>query len=124
MKVNPQHARRSVAAVLVLGVWFALSTEPVFAQNTQTQAGVRAYVDPETGELTAPPPDQEIRPPAQASVLQQGDRGLVEQPAPTGGFMVDLEGRFQAPLIAVPDQNGGVSIQHGTLPETENGGAK
>jgi hypothetical protein len=42
----------------------------------------------------------------------------VEAPAPGGGVKVDLQGRFQSPLIATVDGNGKVRTQHlGETPE-------
>jgi hypothetical protein len=78
-------------------------------------SGMRIYRDPVTGELGDPPaeaPDQVSLPPDDA--LSTSSEGLVEtpSPAPGGGSMVDLQGRFRSPLTATQDAEGKVMIQH------------
>ena len=77
---------------------------------------LRVYVDPDTGDFTAPP-EQEVAAasnlalPAASSTSHQG---LEEKPSPVpgGGTMVDLEGRFRSPLTATIDSNGKTKIEH------------
>lgn len=80
------------------------------------EAAIRVYIDPKTGK-TGPPPPGELPPelPSQLmEALSTSSEGLVETPSPTpgGGFMIDLKGRFHAPLTATQDADGKVSIQH------------
>jgi hypothetical protein len=86
-------------------------------------AGMRIYRDPVTGELGDAPaeaPAQVPLPPDDA--LSTSSEGLVEtpSPAPGGGVMVDLQGRFRSPLIATQDAEGKITIQH--LPSGANPG--
>jgi hypothetical protein len=76
---------------------------------------MRIYRDPVTGEVGEPPaeaPAQGPLPPDEA--LSTSSEGLVEtlSPAPGGGVMVDLQGRFRSPLIATRDAEGKVTIRH------------
>jgi hypothetical protein len=76
---------------------------------------MRIYRDPVTGALGEPPaeaPAQGPLPPDEA--LSTSSEGLVEtpSPAPDGGVMVDLQGRFRSPLIATQDAEGKVTIRH------------
>ena len=69
-----------------------------------SRGGMRAYVDPKTGELLPAPPA-----PAKPAVPQAASRssvGLVEEVAPGGGSMVRLQGRFQSPMVATSSVDG------------------
>ena len=69
------------------------------------QAGMRVYLDPETGELTGPPAAREeegtVRDPHGRFSTYSGD--LLEERVPRGGFKVDLRGRFQSAVVATID---------------------
>lgn len=132
MKYDLPQGRYRLSTLLALGALLTTSTQSSLAQDataggdaddSKDRAGVMIYVDPETGEWTAPPPDKEIRPPV-AGALSQSAEGLVEKPGPAGGVMVDLKGRFQSSVIAVPRPDGGVTVEHGELPQTDNEGTK
>jgi len=74
----------------------------------------RVYIDPETGEFTTPP-EREIataRKQALTAASSTSHEGLEERPAPGGGTMVDLKGRFRSPLTATIDSNGKIKIEH------------
>ncbi len=81
--------------------------------------GMRAYIDPETGEFGVPPwweaeargTEALVAPGASASTSSEG---LVETPSPVpgGGVMVDLQGRFRSPLTATLDDDGKTKMQH------------
>src|SRR5690242_12076903 len=64
------------------------------------QSGVRVYVDPQTGRRTSQPTPEARRAAAaidaQNPAFNHSSEGLVERPLPGGGFIVDLEGRFQS----------------------------
>jgi hypothetical protein len=74
------------------------------------QSGMRAYVDPQTGKVGAPPPDQAAPLPsaAEQDASSTSSEGLVVVPAPGGGEMVDLQGRFQTSITATLKPDGTV----------------
>ena len=78
---------------------------------------MRAFVDPQTGELTTPPaggPPDDV--PAPRSALSTSDEGLVEitDPRPGRGVRVGLRGRFRSSLTATVGPDGKVRIRHET----------
>ena len=83
----------------------------------QGTSGFRAYIDPETGQLTVPPEDAPAEEPT-AAALATSDEGLVAVPSPVpgGGNVVDLKGRFRSPLMATVDAEGKVEIHHAPCP--------
>lgn len=90
-------------------------------------SGMMIYIDPETGAfLNEPAPGHEpfqLTPQLQ-NAFSTSDSGLVEVPSsvPGGGVMLDLQGRFQSPLVGTIDANGKVKMQH--LNETSETGDK
>lgn len=90
-------------------------------------SGMMIYIDPETGAfLKEPAPGHEplqLTPQLQ-NAFSTSDSGLVEVPSsiPGGGVMLDLQGRFQSPLVITTDTNGKVKMQH--LNETSETGDK
>jgi hypothetical protein len=87
-------------------------------------AGMRAYVDPETGEFAVPPGDA----PAAAALAPDAatgtaHEGLTETPSPVpgGGVMVRPEGRFRVPLVATRDADGKVTLRHAPCPPSAAG---
>jgi hypothetical protein len=77
------------------------------------QRGLIACIDPDTGELVDPSEDpacgQDLETAGQRAL---GVEELEEQPAATGGFVVDLKGRFMKPLYATVDKDGDVDLGH------------
>jgi hypothetical protein len=79
--------------------------------------GMKVYIDPRTGRIVSEAPPG-IAPlpltPKEQSALSTSHQGLVQAPSslPGGGVKLDLQGRFQSPLIATTDANGEVKIQH------------
>lgn len=63
------------------------------------QPGMWAYFDPQTGRLGVPPP-QAAGAAAGASVPSSSGPGLIVVPAPGGGEMMDLQGRFKMAATA------------------------
>ncbi len=58
--------------------------------------GMVVAVDPETGALVLPTPEQRLRlTPAERTGLLRTSSGLAEQRLPDGSVMVDLQGRFR-----------------------------
>ena len=80
-------------------------------------SGMKIHIDPKTGAfLEEPAPDQtslELSPQLQ-NTFSTSHEGLVEMPSsePGGGVMLDLQGRFQSPLIGTINTDGKVKMQH------------
>lgn len=68
--------------------------------------GMRAYVDPQTGRLTQEPPTGVPAPPRTTAPRPR----LAEVPAPGGGMMIQLDGRFMSDLVATVQPDGSVAI--------------
>jgi len=70
------------------------------AATSSHQSGVRVYVDPQTHRRTTQPSPEARRAAADAAAsnpaFNHSSEGLVERPLPNGGYIVDLEGRFQS----------------------------
>jgi hypothetical protein len=127
--------------LLALGAWLVMAVQPAFpgesqsASSGQTQTGANAgasqppaavpegasgmiiYIDPQTGALLHAPAPGTVPlqlTPALRNALSTSHQGLVETPSavPGGGVKVDLQGRFQSPLVATIDANGNLRIQH------------
>ena len=84
------------------------------------------HIDPQTGRfLKEPVPGTvplQLTPQVQ-NASSTSHEGLVEAPSavPGGGIKLDLQGRFQSPLIATIDANGKVRMQHlGERPESRD----
>ena len=73
--------------------------------------GMKAYVDPATGALLPERPANLPAEPASAA-LDRSTAGLVEVPGPRGGTMIDLQGRFQSPLVATIAPDGTLRVRH------------
>jgi len=72
------------------------------------QSGYRVYIDPATGRFLDHPVGGgalQLTPELQNAVSTSG-AGLQEVPAPGGGMMVDLQGRFQNVMSASEMANG------------------
>ncbi|MFT4570602.1 MAG: hypothetical protein ACI8TX_001160 [Hyphomicrobiaceae bacterium] len=67
--------------------------------------GLRAYIDPETGELTAPPAEQPLTAETAVPTPRAANEvpELVESEAPGGGVMVNLQGHFLSNLTVSGD---------------------
>jgi hypothetical protein len=81
------------------------------------QAGMVVYIDPQTGVIRPDPAPGTVPlqlTPQDANSARTDHEGLVSVPSavPGGGNKVDLQGRFQSPLIGTIDANGKVTIQH------------
>jgi hypothetical protein len=89
--------------------------------TSEESGALRVYIDPETGEFTTPPargvPATRTTPPSAA--FSTSHEGLEERPAPGGGIMLDLKGRFRTPLTATIDSNGKTKIEHQVSDEQE-----
>ncbi|ETX01426.1 MAG: hypothetical protein ETSY1_07445 [Candidatus Entotheonella factor] len=80
-------------------------------QSTSQQ---KAYKDPETGKLGPPPEAADALESLEAlrHVTSTSLEGLEEKPAPGGGTMVDLQGRFGSAIMATKDKNGNLTLSH------------
>lgn len=81
--------------------------------------GLRIVVDPQTGEVISEPSaemrldlvmDQEL-----LRRMDTSHEDLVEQAGPRGGVMLNLQGRFMSPLVAVVGPDGSVQMDHAAL---------
>ena len=84
------------------------------------RTGVRAYIDPETGELGVPPAGT-----AAPSVRATSRRlaNLVEVPSTgaAGGVMINMKGHLAADVVATADAGGKTTVQ--CLPHTADASA-
>lgn len=92
-----------------------LAEEP--AVSPQGTAGMTVYIDPQTGAILSEPAPGTV--PLQVSpqlqnALSTSHQGLVQVPSsvPGGGVKLDLQGRFQSPLIVATDADGKVKMRH------------
>jgi hypothetical protein len=77
------------------------AAEKAQPENVQAEAGMRVYVDPETGQLTSTPVTPEQRAQAESSeAFRQDDTGLRVVHMPDGSSMMDLQGRFEQATAA------------------------
>jgi hypothetical protein len=82
--------------------------------------GMNVYIDPQTGAFLSEPapgaPPLELSP-AERDALSTSHQGLVEVPSPVpgGGVKLDLQGRFQSPLMGTVGPDGNVTMQHQQL---------
>jgi hypothetical protein len=67
------------------------------------QAGQWIHVDPQTGKRVPAPPSAVLAGRPEFSTSHQG---LVEKPAPGGGMMIDLQGRFRSAATATVGADG------------------
>jgi hypothetical protein len=78
-------------------------------QPSVPAAGLRAYRDPTSGVLLPKPPAAAQHAFVPDAAVSSSAAGLVEQPAPGGGVMVDLQGRFHSHMSATVAADGSVS---------------
>lgn len=79
--------------------------------DAATSGGMTVYVDPNTGLFLREPAPGHVPlklSPQLQNALSTSHEGLVEVPSsvPGGGIKVDLQGRFQSPLVVVIDADG------------------
>lgn len=79
--------------------------------------GMVIHIDPQTGALLKEPaPGSAVMEvsPAMRNAMSTSSEGLVVRKSsiPGGGEILDLQGRFQSPLIATIDANGKVKMHH------------
>ncbi|MDX1384018.1 MAG: hypothetical protein R3190_10275 [Thermoanaerobaculia bacterium] len=95
---------------------------PTAAEATSSgRTGVRAWVDPDTGTLSVPPPGALAReqPFALRDGLGRSSAGLYEVQLPNGAIKVDLQGRFRSAVVATVEPAGGYRLDCETTPAEE-----
>ena len=86
--------------------------------------GMTIYIDPKTGAILKEPAPGSVPlqlTPELRNALSTSHQGLVEVPSSVagGGVKLDLQGRFQNPLIVTIDADGKIKMQHlGEVPES------
>lgn len=92
------------------------ATEPTKLDPPQNQAGYRAYIDPDTGQLTSPPTPQARKSlplnPNEQNAMSTSHTGLSQENIPGKGVKLNLQGRFQSSTFATIEDSGEVSISH------------
>lgn len=121
MSTATRRLRRVLVSGLVTGA--AIVAQPLLASADPTdnppattggtaapagRAGQMIYADPATGARTAAPANSAEAAAALANnpALSTSQEGLVEQPAPGGGVMIDLQGRFRSAAEATIGPDG------------------
>ncbi|MFQ5479386.1 MAG: post-PEP-CTERM-1 domain-containing protein [Candidatus Binatia bacterium] len=85
-------------------------------------AGMKAHIDPETGEFLDSPPVGSVGRASPAITAGRPPEPAVEVPSPVpgGGVMIDLNGRFQAEFVATVGPDGKLSTdcrEDGAVPD-------
>ena len=109
---EPDLRRPLVVVVLSLlaNVSPTLAAEPKPAG--EPTAGLHVAVDPSTGRLTAPTPEQRAKlSAALAQMIDQRTEGLEVRRLPNGMRLVDLKGRFRNVAVAVRGTDGKVRFE-------------
>jgi hypothetical protein len=114
--------RLSFAAVLCV----LTNVSPLPAADSkaagETISGLHVAVDPSTGRLTAPTPDQRAKlAAALAQMIDQRTEGLEVRRLQNGARLVDLQGRFRNVAVAVRGTDGKVRLQCIDAPDELDG---
>lgn len=81
---------------------------------TPQASGYVVHVDPATGEFVDKGGTSLELDKSTWNNMNDSSEGLQEVPAPGGGMMVDLQGRFRHSTIAVLDENGNIKTMCST----------
>jgi hypothetical protein len=107
------------AASLLVGLGLlAVIASPASSEDVApVSAGMVIHVDPRTGDLLREPAPGSVPlqlGPQLSNALSTAHQGLVEVPSPVAGagVTVDLQGRFQNPLIVTIDAAGTFRMHH------------
>jgi hypothetical protein len=108
--------RDLLMGLLLAGAGLAVAAAPAVGADSES-SGMMIYIDPTTGQLLkepAPGAAPLAVSPALDNARSTSHQGLVEVPSavPGGGVKVDLQGRFQSPLIGAIDADGKVRMHH------------
>ena len=98
--------------LLAASVLVAESPREEPASETPPAPGLRAYVDPATGELTSAPSPWQVEALSKslAQALRRSGEGLEPFALSGGGRGVHLRGRFQNALVVHLDADGGLDF--------------
>lgn len=112
---------RKLWSLLGVAACFSMTAAPPASAQVGAQPPLTVHVDPQTGRvLGAPAPGtQPLELSAEIqNALSTSHEGLNEVPGtePGGGMKLDLQGRFQSPLLATTDAQGRTRIRHLQLP--------
>ena len=88
----------------------AVQADDGFDSTSAPVAGMKVYIDPETGERTSPPRASAISRDAQLSGTTVAGEELIEEVNPAGGYTIDLKRRFGASSHA-RSVNGAVEVE-------------
>jgi hypothetical protein len=80
-------------------------------------SGMKGYIDPQTGAIRPDPAPGTVPlqlTPEERNAASTSHEGLVQVPSsvPGGGVKLDLQGRFQSPLIGTIGPDGKLRMQH------------
>ena len=114
---------KRISCAVVLS--FLAGASPLLAADSEpgkeTITAVQVAVDPSTGLLTAPTPEQRAKlAAALAQMIDQRTEGLEVRRLPNGMRLVDLQGRFRHVEVAVRGTDGEVRLQCIDVPNEAN----
>ena len=91
-------------------------TEKQKVQKTMSNQGYKVFIDPSTGQISAPPKieksDATTLQIEENNALQTSHQGLYEERMPDGSYRLNLQGRFQSSIHARLDKSGKPVISH------------
>ena len=95
---------------------FPTSGEPPgadMAKSSSTGPGMRAYIDPATGQLAVPPASERLERSGGGAAAKEAVEGIVEVPSTgaAGGFMANTKGRFTSDVVATTDSAGRTTLE-------------
>ena len=133
-KLQPHLTNRFATGLLGAAACLAAAIQPASAEDAAPKVeavpapgGMVVHVDPQTGRVIPAPapgtPTLQLSP-AEQNRLSTSSEGLVEQYIPGVGYKLNVQGRFQSPLMATTGPDGKVRILHmGEQSAGERGGA-
>ena len=107
-------ANLMLVIVSISAVSVAIAVEPAPAEN---QNGYRAFIDPDTGQLTSLPQTPLARQGLalgieELNAMRTEHAGLRQEVVPGKGIKLDLQGRFMSSTFATVQSPGEISISH------------
>lgn len=102
----------AIGGVTVIAVRPSMAGGPADDSQAQSgKAGIRAYIDPQTGELGVPPPGTALPPSVEAAGRRTANLPEVPSMGPAGGVMVNTTGRVAADVMATTDASGKTTVR-------------
>ncbi len=102
-------ATGAILVVATVGTWMlgggTNHTEPA---EVNAAPSMVVHIDPATGKVIPPAEGATIIPISRemSEGLSRSEEGLVQEKGPTGGYVVDLQGRFQHTQVVTMDEDG------------------